>query len=356
MNTCFLSFNLMKTSVADYFITLSNELAKNHKVVVIASKIRDTNIKLNENIIVLKWPSKRPTSLKDFWFLAEQVKKYKPILMISLFGSVNLFLIVGWIFGIKNRVAWIRTLSSQYPQTRYKVFRKRTIYKLGTHFITNSIATKIDAIDYFQVAESKITVLPNSVKDYSKSLKELGTDTSKILYVGRLHPSKGIDVLIRAFAQVTETFPQLHLDILGHGHILNDLVMLAKLLGISDKVSFLGEKNKETVLRAYKTSYCTVVPSHSEAFGFTVIEAMSASTCVIGANNTGIKEIIIDKDTGLLFETGNAEDLALKIEFLLGDIDYRNKLSNKGYERFIRCYENNYAIKRDINFFNKLLT
>lgn len=344
----------MNNSTADYFITLSNKLSEDNKVVVISNKIRKTNISLNDQIIVLSWPSRRTTSWQNFWFLWDLMKTYKPGMMISMFSSVNLFLMVGWLFRIKIRVAWIRTLSSQYAQNRYKVLRKSFIYSLATNIITNSNATKNDVASFFRIPNSKITVLPNSVKDYSDSLKKIPVSYENLLYVGRLHPSKGVDVLILAFSQLLMKFPLLHLDIIGQGEILNELIGHTELLGISKNVSFLGERNKETVLKAYKKSYCTIVPSHSEAFGFTVIEAMSVGTCVIGANNTGIKEIIKHEDTGLLFETGNPDDLVQKLENVMLDVDYRNSLAQAGYQRFIDCYENSVAIKRDSEFFKSL--
>lgn len=329
-------------------------MAKDYKVVIITSKVRETNLKLNKDITILKWPSKRPTGWKDFWFLCKLTKMYKPTMMISLFGSVNLFLIVGGLFRVKNRVTWIRTLSSQYSQNKFKVFRKILVYKLATKIITNSIATKKDVISFFNISEHKITVLPNSVKDYSNSLQDVTTDKYKLLYVGRLHASKGIDVLIRAFSQIIKKFPYLKLEIIGDGDTLNELIELTELLGVIKNVLFLGAKNKELVLKAYKESYCTIIPSHSEAFGFTVIEAMSVGTCVVGANNTGIKEIIIHGETGLLFETGNWEELAEKLEELIQDVTYRNSLAQAGYTRFINYYENSVAINRDIEFFKKL--
>lgn len=345
----------MKTSPADYFITLSNKLSESYNVIVIAGKIRDSNIVLNKEITLIKWPSIRPTKWKDFWFLFKLVKTYKPDMMISMFGFVNMFLIVGWLFGVKVRVAWIRTLSSQYAQKKYKVLRKSFIYSLATDIITNSNSTKGDVANFFKIPLRKITVLPNSVKDYSSRLQLVATDNKSLLYVGRLHPSKGIDVLIQAFFQIVKKFPNLHLDIIGQGQILSELLELTESLRIANNVSFLGEKNKEMVLRAYKKSYCTIIPSHSEAFGFTVIEAMSAGTCVLGANNTGIKEIIINEKTGLLFETGNPDDLVNKLEKLLLNSDYRNSLAHAGYEHFIKNYESAVAINRDIKFFKKLL-
>lgn len=345
----------MNNSTADYFISLSNKLAESHKVVVISGKIRETNIQLKNEITVLAWPSKRPNSWQDFWFLCKIVKAYKPDIMLSMFGFVNMFLIVGWLFRVKIRVSWIRTLSSQYAQHRYKVLRKSFVYSLATDIITNSNATKEDVIDFFRIPAHKITVLPNSVKDYSGLLEGIKTDKENLLYVGRLHKSKGIDILIRAFSRLTEEYPSHHLDIIGRGPFLNELLELTHSLGISDKVRFLGEKSKEAVLKAYKKSYCTIVPSHSEAFGFTVIEAMSVGTCVIGANNTGIKEIITHEETGLLFETGNSDALALQLERIYKEENFRNKLAQNGYLRFLAHYENSYAINRDSGFFKKLL-
>lgn len=356
MKTCFLSFNLMNNSTADYFIDLSNKLAESHKVVVISGKIRETNIQLKSEITVLAWPSKRPNSWQDFWFLCKTVKAYKPDIMLSMFGFVNMFLIVGWLFRVPIRVAWIRTLSSQYVQKKYKVLRKSFVYSLATNIITNSNATKEDVIGFFKIPAHKITVLPNSVKDYSDSLKEVTMEKENLLYVGRLHDSKGITVLIHAFSQNLKNHPNLHLDIIGQGPLLNELLELINSLGITDKVSFLGEKNKDAVLKAYKKSYCTIVPSHSEAFGFTVIEAMSVGTCVIGANNTGIKEIINHEETGLLFETGNSDALALQLERIYKDENFRNKLADKGYQRFLAFYENDYATNRDVKFLQKLNT
>src|SRR5690606_31500243 len=165
MKTCFLSYNIMKTSSADYFITLSNKLSESYRVIVIAGKIRESNIVLNKEITLINWPSNRPTSWKDFWFLFKLVKTYKPDMMISMFGFVNMFLIVGWLFRVQVRVAWIRTLSSQYGQKRYKVLRKSFIYTLATNIITNSNATKVDVSNFFKIPSRKITILPNSVTD-----------------------------------------------------------------------------------------------------------------------------------------------------------------------------------------------
>ncbi|WP_342872220.1 glycosyltransferase family 4 protein [Psychroserpens sp. AS72] len=344
----------MNNSTSDYFVVLSNKLAEEFQVVVITHKIRKTNVSLDDSITVLKWPSRKTTSWKNFWFLCKLMRVYKPSMIISMFGFVNLYLIAGWIFRVKTRLAWIRTLSSQYSQTRYKVIRKSKIYSLATHIVTNSQATKNDVVNFFKIPDHKVTILPNSVKDYSTSLEHINTSKNNFLYVGRLHRSKGIDVLIQSFALALKKFPNIQLSIIGHGAILEELMELTSVLGVSNNITFLGEKNKKDVLEAYKESYCTIIPSNSEAFGFTVIEAMSVGTCVIGANNTGIKEIIIPEESGLLFETGNSKDLATQIEKLIVNQSLRDYLATNGYQRFLNLYENDYATNRDFKFLNEL--
>jgi len=344
----------MSNSTADYFIALSNKLAEEGKVVVITSKIRKTNIALNNDIIILKWPSKRPTSWKDFLFLCKIVKLHKPHTMISMFSSVNLFIIVGWIFRVKVRIAWIRSLSTQFVQDKKYVYRKALIYRLATQIITNSIATKKDASSFYIIKEKKIKVLPNSVKDYNKTLEEVVVDRNKVVYVGRLHHTKGVDVLIKAISLLRNKSYDVSLDIIGGGGFYKKLLELTASLNLLENIRFLGSKTKLDVLKSYKSSYCAVVPSHSEAFGYTVIESMSVGTCVIGANNTGIKEIIVANKTGLLFETGNVNELAACLELILNDVKLRNSLAKSGYKRFQEFYENSYAINRDYQFIKTL--
>jgi hypothetical protein len=92
MKTIFLSFTIKNSSVAEFFIELSNQLALNNKVIIITYAVEINNFNISPEIEVLKWPSKRPTNFKDFLFLSRLVKKYKPEAMIANFGAVNMFL------------------------------------------------------------------------------------------------------------------------------------------------------------------------------------------------------------------------------------------------------------------------
>lgn len=351
----FLSFSLGNTSVSDYFLELAKKMSHSYNVVIFSDTVIPDALVIPKNIEVKKWPSKRPTKLKDALFLYQNIKKYKPKMTISNFGSVNIFMLIGFLCNVKVRVAWIRTLSTQFPQKKINVIRKTFIYKLATKIITNSEATKKDSIHVFKINASKVFVLPNSVKNYNHILNNTIIDKTKIVYVGRLHTSKGIDILIKSTAALLSKGYNVNLDIIGNGDQKTELLKLVDDLKIFANVQFLGGKTKAEVLNAFNNAYCAVVPSNSEAFGFTVIEAMSVETCVIGANNTGIKEIIIPNETGLLFETGNINDLTSKLETILLDEAERCRLAENGFNRFNNFYETNYAVNRDFVFFDKLV-
>ncbi len=350
----FIAFSLNNSSVSDYFTDLANTFSdEGYDVTVFSDKKPESNT-LDKRIVVNYWPSTRPTKIKDFVFLYQKTRKSNPVLQVSMFGSVNVFLIVGFICKVRNRVAWISTLTTQFPQKKILLFRKLLVFKLSTKIIVNSQATMCNAAKSYNINESKISVFPNSVRDYNAILPKIKTDDKKITYVGRLHPSKGVDTLLKAFALLAQDKTKVYLDIIGDGPSRDELKKLAIDLQVKDKIVFWGNKSKMKVLKHLKSSYCSVVPSKSEAFGYTVIEAMSVGTCVIGADNTGIKEIIINNQSGLLFETGDYEDLAKKLKMITADKNFRDALANNGYERFLNFYENNRSVKRDFNYLRNL--
>ncbi|MBE8727794.1 glycosyltransferase family 4 protein [Flavobacterium hungaricum] len=354
--TVFISFSLGSSSISDYYSTLAEKFKDEFQVIVFSDTKRNDLISLSENIIVKYWPSKRPTKLKDGIFLYKNMREYKPVATISVFGSVNIFLIVGFLYGVKIRIAWISTLTTQFKQQKLLLLRKSLIFKLATNIVANSRATQKDAEQNYRVSSKKIKVLPNSVKDLYSEIEITNSEDSKlIVYVGRLHKSKGVEVLVEAFAKIHSQFPEFELMIIGGGEEEKNLKKMIVDLKIEQSVIFKGNLPKTQVLQMFKQSYLSVVPSLAEAFGYTVIEAMSMKTLVIGSNNTGIKEIIENDKTGLLFQTNNADDLSAKIKTAILQPELRNKLALSGFDHFKNNYEVKQAVERDVSFFKNLI-
>jgi glycosyltransferase involved in cell wall biosynthesis len=116
------------------------------------------------------------------------------------------------------------------------------------------------------------------------------------LYVGRIHPKKAIERLIEALPLVTT---KKRLKIIGdhNNDYGNELVVLAKQLGCSDQVDFLGHKRGAEKYQLMANAYCMVMPSHTENFGIVVTEALTQGTPVIASLGTPWK-ILNDRQAG----------------------------------------------------------
>jgi glycosyltransferase involved in cell wall biosynthesis len=126
-----------------------------------------------------------------------------------------------------------------------------------------------------------VCIIPNGVEvPELKSKPQTGRRT--VLFLGRIHPIKGVDILLEAWRALSHRFPEWDLRIAGpddHG-CLPRMQMLAKKLNLK-RVEFCGQLYGEAKLEAYREADLFVLPTRSENFGATVAEALAAGTPVI---------------------------------------------------------------------------
>lgn len=150
-----------------------------------------------------------------------------------------------------------------------------------------------------------------------------GTDSASdgpsILGIGDLIPTKGFDVLLRAFAAVASEFPKLTLQIIGEGPELSHLQALSKQLQLTDRVSFLERRSRQQVAEAMRQCTLFVLPSRYEGLGCVYLEAMSVGKPVIGCRGQGIAEVINHGSNGFLVGPDNDRELAVAMALLLRD-------------------------------------
>ena len=140
-----------------------------------------------------------------------------------------------------------------------------------------------------------------SISDNSKSMPA----DRYYLYFGRLSYEKGVRTLLGAFKDL----PQCKLKVVGTGPKEAELRALADNEKMQS-VEFLGYKQGEELADLVRNAYFVIVPSEwYENNPMTIIEAYSVGTPVIGARIGGIPEIIVEGETGFLFESGNVESL-----------------------------------------------
>ena len=159
------------------------------------------------------------------------------------------------------------------------------------------------------------------------------TDDKIVLYVGRIHPVKGIEWLIRAFKEVTLEREKLMLMIVGgqYGHDSknNYLIYLNKLtyeLNLQNHIDFAGPKNQTALSYYYSASDVCVIPSLYESFGMVTLESMACGTPVVASNTGGLSTTVAHGVTGFLVPPGDSQQLSFRMKQILFNDTLRESL------------------------------
>jgi glycosyltransferase involved in cell wall biosynthesis len=189
------------------------------------------------------------------------------------------------------------------------------------------------------VQEEKIETVPNGVdpqdfsnpppRGYFKSLFKLNNDDEIILYIGRLHALKGLDILIKAFSLLRER-KSLKLVLAGPDDgMLKSLVRLVTDLQLNDKVLFTGSLNRRMVHAVLNDAIAVVCPSFQEGFGLVLIEAAMTGKPVVVTDYPSMA--FVEKGRfGLTVKYGNLLQLKEAMEKLLDNPLLSHELGQNG--------------------------
>ena len=151
-------------------------------------------------------------------------------------------------------------------------------------------------------------------------------DAPVLLFVGRLVQRKGVDDLLRAFAEVRSRFPEARLSIVGDGPEKGKLIEMARRLGVLHSVEFRGTLVGAGLEQEYARCFAFVLPSKdvptdpaNEGLGLALIEASMHAKPLVGTRHGGIPEVVTDGRNGLLVAPGDPGALAAALVELLSD-------------------------------------
>jgi glycosyltransferase involved in cell wall biosynthesis len=179
----------------------------------------------------------------------------------------------------------------------------------------------------------------------ARSVYRLGT-------LGRLVEKKGIDVLVEAVALLGDRPYRVELTIAGDGPLRSQLENLAKNLDLEDRVRFEGNLDHRHVPDWMHRLDAFVLASKPDANGdmdgipVVLMEAMSQSIPVVSTRLSGIPELVLDGETGLLAEPGDAPGLADQIDRLLSDPGLRRRLAMRAQEHVLSEFGQDINIDR----------
>ena len=206
----------------------------------------------------------------------------------------------------------------------------------------------------FGVKPERIRIIPPGIAPFQKA-KKPKSDQFRILFVGRISPSRKVDDIIRAFSYVARKSP-MQLIIVGEEGKLSaseepgyyqKLLRLTNELGVSDRVTFTGPQFGEDLVREYETSDVFVYASAYESFGQPLLEAAIHGLAIVTTRVGVARDIVVHGTTGALFDVGDVKQLARHILALASDATKVKEMgdniraiveSSYSWDRVVRAY------------------
>lgn len=260
----------------------------------------------------------------------------KPDVVIPFVGTV---LFVSYIVSKTMNVPFVRTVRiSPWMEEGGKlqsIIRNHLNYRALAIMVQNE-----EQIEFFpEKLRNKIFVVPNPISDefLTKTKSEYRTSIKKFISVGRLTKQKNHELLIRAFSKIVETNEQLSLDIYGNGPEEDNLKALINELHLESKCCLKGRS--DTIIDELVTSDVFVLTSDFEGMPNALMEAMAVGLpCISSDCRTGPKTLIDNEKDGLLFKTGDIDDLIAKMLWCLNHPESGMEMGKLARRKIISQY------------------
>ena len=241
-------------------------------------------------------------------------------------------------------------LTGKFSAKVFKIIEKLILFKFKYDY---QISVSADFLKYPNV-NKRIAVIGNGVDwDQFEKVKVRKASPFKILFVGRLHPQKGLVYLAEAVKIVVKKYPQVYVVIVGEGPKKQGLKKYIKKIGVSKYFIFKGMIFGGELIKEYKSSHLFVLPSVYEGLPLTLLEAWAAKLPVVATKVGEVSNLIQNGVNGVLVEPANSNELAKAITFVIED-ENRNKLGEEG-AKIAKKYNWDEIAERIYKIFQKVI-
>lgn len=306
----------------------------------IADEIRALDIPVIDLGMTAKW------RWDAFWRLYRLLRRERPtILHTSLFHANIPGRALGRLAGVPIIVTWRQNINIG---GELREFLNRWTARLDDSVVAVCESARQAEIKHTRVSPDKVIIIYNAINTTAFSATNpqavaqirhtfsISEDTLLVGAVGRLHPQKGLSDLLVAIAQVRAQVSPIRLLLVGDGELRSELEAQARLLGLSDIVTFAGIRMDVPEILA--ALYVFAFPSLWEGLPLAVLEAMAAGLPVVATRVGGIPEVVEDGVTGLLVPPRAPEALAEAIIALLQDRERAGAMGQAGRARVERYF------------------
>lgn len=265
------------------------------------------------------------------WRLGHYLRRHKIRLVHTFDYPLNCFGIpVARAFGIPVVLSSQRFHRHLAPAPYLRLLRMTDYIANG--IIVNSESVRTEMVENEHVPASRVHLCYNGIdtgRFYPGPRVRMPALQNASLVVGvvcLLRPEKGLQTLLRAFAQFSHLEPGVRLVIVGSGPEQPGLHTLAQELGVREDCVF--QPTVADVAPWLRSMDIFVLPSLSEALSNSLMEAMACGCACIASSAGGNPELVRHGETGLLFQAGNVQELLEKLWMLAQDPDLRKRLSD----------------------------
>jgi len=277
----------------------------------------------------------------SIWTLG-MVRRFKPNATLAFFGVPSGA--ISWLLKKVFGIPYIISLrGGDVPGFRPYDFQRyhkmlapflRLIWRDASAVVANSNGLR-QLANIFD-ARFEIPIIPNGVDLQEYATEVRAWSPPRLLSVGRLVHQKGLDLALRALAQLKDL--EWEWCIAGDGPQIKVLRSLANELGIQDRITFPGWRSHAELVECYKGSNLFLFPSRHEGMPNVVLEAMASGLPVIASRIAGNEELVVDGETGLLFPSEDVEALCVALRTLLTDASQRQVMGNASRRRVEALY------------------
>jgi D-inositol-3-phosphate glycosyltransferase len=258
----------------------------------------------------------------------------------------------------------------------YRIQGEKEVLEVADRIIAATLAELAQLQWLYQTDIHKVVVIPPGVDlsrfypippDEAREFIGVPPCERNLLFVGRIEPLKGIDILIQAIALMRAngdiSQPNFCLTVIGGdpdlspGTSSDELARLKAICdqnGLGDLVIFLGRRGQDTLPYYYSAAEAVVVPSHYESFGMVALEAMACGTPVVASEVGGLAFLVQDGVTGFTVPFDDPRALAERLSTLICDPALQRKLGEQA-AAFAQGYGWDKIATRIVNVYNELL-
>ena len=253
---------------------------------------------------------------------------------------------------MKQRAA----LDPAEKEGEYRIHGEREVLRNADRIVAATEAEKAQLLWLYQADVNKIVIIPPGVdtshfypipEDEAKEFVGVTPCDRLLLFVGRIEPLKGIDILIEAIALMQRRDVIVCLSVIGgdptidpveHSAEMTRLQTLRDQAGLLDMVAFLGKRSQDTLPYYYSAADAIVVPSHYESFGMVALEAMACGTPVVASQVGGLAFLVQDGVTGFTVPVDDSVALAERLTQLVENDAQRLEMGKRAVA-FAREYD-----------------